>query len=128
MGKTVYMHVDGVLQEVFNSEAPVVDAPFVHQDSFKPGMVLRHPKTGELVDNHSRWNQINREHGLRCVGNDLMSKQPDRRPDFVTDSVILDGIERAESIYSDPSKFRARQNENMERLERYERLVHGKGR
>lgn len=98
---------------------------FVHQDSFKPGMRLRHPVTGELVDSHTRWNQINKAENLTCVGNDLLSKRPGTGPEKITEEVILDRISKAESICSDPAKRRAYDNMNMELAERNARLLRG---
>lgn len=102
-------------------------APFVHQDSFKPGMRLRHPVTGEVVDNHTRWNEINRSQGLSCVGNDLLSKRPGRGPERITEEVILDRIQKAEAICSDPARKREYDNMNMQLNERNRRLLDGIG-
>jgi hypothetical protein len=86
---------------------------------------LQHPVTGEIVDSKSNYARINKRLGLEVVGNEKLSERKDSRPDTFTDAKILDGIYRAEAIMADPSKLRARQNENRERLYRAERLVNG---
>jgi hypothetical protein len=99
--------------------APEVNAPFVHQDSFKTP--LKHPKTGEMVESLTRWNQINRAHKLDVVGNDLHSKQKRLRPeDRVPDSKIMDALAKAEAIHDDPSKRRAWQEDQRERIALYQ--------
>ena len=99
-------------------EAP----PFIHQDSMP---ALRHPATNEMIDSRSKWERINKEKGLVCVGNDLLSKRPDTRRDVLTENKILDAIHRAEAIVEDPTKWRAAQNRNNEANYRRERLLNG---
>ena len=120
MGSTFYAMREGKLVEIYRTTSEV-DAPAVHQDTFKNA--LKHPKTGEMVDSMTRWNAINKEHGLRVVGNDLMSEAKDGRREVVTEERVLDAIERAEAICSDMTKFRAKQNENFQLMERNERLL-----
>ncbi len=86
---------------------------------------LKHPVTGEIIDSRSKWNAINKAHGLEVVGNDLLSKKKHQLQEKITDSRIMNAIEKAEATYSDPSKFRAAQNESRERLERRQRLLYG---
>lgn len=84
-------------------------------------------KTGELCDSKHRLERINRSHGLRCVGNDLESKAPDRRPEKITDAQILDKIDHALAIHKDPARQREWFNMQHERTEKAERLLAGKG-
>lgn len=93
----------------------------VHQDSMNSP--LQSPITGHIYESKSAYMKHVKRHGCEVVGNDLLSNKKRDLPDRVNDKVILDRIEKAESIYSDPTKMRARQNENHERLERYGKLV-----
>ena len=94
---------------------------FVHQDTMKKA--LRHPVTGELVDSMTRWNRINKEQGLECVGNDLLSNRKPELKDRITDELILDRIDKAESILRDPTKRRDYENMQRERTERHLKTV-----
>lgn len=127
MSRSRFAKVDGAWRwfEYDKENAPEGASAFVHQDSFKPGQPLRHPVTGEMVDNHTRWNQINKQENLTCVGNDLQSKRCGRGPEKVTEEVILDRIHKAEAITSDPSRLRAWRNQQMELSERNRRLIGG---
>ncbi len=126
MSRSTYRKVNGEWKWIdLDESAPEPVAPFIHQDSFKPGMRLRHPVTDELVDSKSRWAAINKAEGLTCVGNDLLSKRRGRGPEKLTEEVILDRIHRAEAIQSDPSKLRAARERNFELQERNRRLLNG---
>jgi hypothetical protein len=105
------------------AEPVATESPAVHQDSMNP---LKHPVTGELVDSKTRWNQINKNHGLQVVGNDLLSKQPRRTKDRLTDERIKTAMERAEAIHSDPAKLNEHRNMNALLAERNERLLRGR--
>jgi hypothetical protein len=96
-------------------------APAVKGDTFKTP--LRHPVTGKVYDSESQYMRATKREGCEVVGNDLLSKKKQVLQEKITDAVIMDRIERAEAIASDPTKFRARQNENMERLERRKELL-----
>lgn len=100
---------------------PESKSAVVHQDTMKKA--LRHPVTDEIVDSMTRWNRINKEKGLECVGNELLSERKRTVEDKVTEARIMDAMEKAESICSDPTKYRAYQNEQLERRERHEKLV-----
>lgn len=94
----------------------------VHQDTLR--QALRHPVTGEVTDSSSRWNQINRERGLEVVGNDLQSRKPAKPADTVfTEAKVLDKIQKAEAIYSDPARRNEYRNMNEQLRERNERLL-----
>lgn len=92
----------------------------MHQDTME---ALRHPVTGEILESKSAWNRVNRERGLTVVGNDLQSERKQELKEKITEDLILDRIEKAESIYFDPSKMRAREEENYRRIERAEKLL-----
>lgn len=123
MKREIYKKIDGVWRWVTleDSNAPQAAAPFVHQDTLK--QPLRHLVTGEMCDSASRMRQLDRQSGVRCVGNDLASKRPDGRKDKITDEVIRDRIERAESIADNPDKLRERQGEIQERMERVRKYL-----
>jgi hypothetical protein len=97
-------------------------APFIHDDSMPP---LRHLVSGQIFDSKSAYLRECDRLGLQVVGNDLLSKEKHQVKERVTEQVILDKIEKAESICSDPSKLRARQEENFRRLERYKDSISG---
>lgn len=95
-------------------------SPFVHQDSFKTP--LRHPKTGEMVDSQTRWNQINKEHGLRVVGNDWINDEPKNEVrDRITDEKVIDACDRALAIETDPDKRRQKRYQEQVELENFMR-------
>lgn len=98
----------------------------IHPDTMK--QELRHPVSGEKIDSMTKWNRTNEKLGLECVGNDLLSKKKRTVADKVTDEMILDRIEKAESILSDPAKKRAYDNEQLERLARHEKMFNGQHR
>lgn len=121
MIREVYRKRNGVWGwEKEDSKAQASDAHFVHNDSMPP---LKHPVTGEMIDSVSKWHKVTANNGGRVVGNDLQSAKPNQTQDKVTEKIILDRIEKAEAIASDPARFRERQNENLERLERHRRLI-----
>lgn len=129
--RALYKMVNGRCVEVFSESygSSEVDAPAVRIDTLKG--VISCPITGKKFESASRYNrhigEINQRTGmnLQIVGNDLLSKKPRNLQEKVTDDVILDRIEKAESIFNDPSKLRARLEENNERRERVRKLVDG---
>lgn len=113
MAREIYRKVNGEWKWTKVDEAPVVQGSVaIHGDTFdRP---LRHPVTGEVIDSGTKWDRINKEHGLECVGNDLLSKKPRHTTDHVTEERIRDSMEQAEAIYSDPAKRREWDNMNQE--------------
>lgn len=102
------------------AQSSEVDAPFVSQDSI--GQALRHPKTGEMVESKTRWNQINKEHGLRVVGNDWVNSEPKNDvPDRITEEKILEATEKALAIESNPDKRKEKRAQERIELERFMR-------
>lgn len=96
----------------------------VHNDTMP---ALRHPVTGKMYDSKSEYIKECNRLGLEIIGNELLSEKGSKvhnLKDPLTDEVIIDKIHKAESIFDDPTKLRARQNENLERLERWRNLVH----
>lgn len=109
---------DGKVVEVGAHPSLRADAPFVHQDSFKAP--LRHPKTGEMVESMTRWNQINKEHGLRVVGNDWVGQDLKHDvPDRITDEKIGDAFERAWAVETDPDKRRQQRYREIREAEKF---------
>jgi hypothetical protein len=115
----------GKLVEVGNNSSPLDPvAPFVQDDTLdKPIRFLASDKA-EFYDSKSAYLRRVKAEGLSVVGNDLISQRPHSTPtDRITEEKILDRIEKAESILNDPSKYRARQEENIRRLERRAQLL-----
>jgi hypothetical protein len=107
--------------EDFDNTPSTAVAPAVHQDTLK--QPIRDLVTGKMHDSTSAYLREVRSRGDEVVGNDLMSRRPQQLKEHITESMVMDRIERAESIQADPAKFRARQNENLERLERRKKLL-----
>lgn len=126
MSRSRYAKVNGEWGWFDLDPKPVSEqaAPFIHQDTMD--QALRHPVTDEMVDSRTRWNQINKQEGLVCVGNELLSKRNGRGPEKITEEVIIDRIHRAEAIANDPSKLRAYREQQRDLTERNRRLLDGK--
>ena len=123
----VYKKVNGKWSW-FNKEsgAEISKSAFIHQDTMK--VPLRHPVTGRKMDSMTQWNRTNERLGLECVGNDLLSNRKREVKDKVTDEMILDRIEKAESILNDPAKYRAYKNREAEKLAMHDKMFEGKHR
>lgn len=127
MARRSWVWREGKLVEITPEAAkPLVHA--VHQDTLKGA--LRHPVTGEVTDSTSRYMKINDELGLEVVGNDLLSKRPAKPADTrFSEDMVLDKIQKAEAIASDPTRLREYRNMNEQLRERNERLLkNGSGR
>ena len=124
MPSTFYGWRDGAFVQIGSSDFSESVAPFVQDDSMAP---LEHLVTGEKFDSKSAYMQRNKELGLSVVGNDLLSKKKRELPDRIDEKLILDRIERAESILNDPDKFRERENRNLRALEQREKLLGNRG-
>lgn len=124
MARSVYKKIGGEYRWI-QLDGKIEPEPFyVHQDTLeKP---LKHPVTGKIYDSRSEYEKDTRKMGLEIVGEDKLSQRPTRRHDSLTEEKIIDAIHKAESIVGDPTKFRARMNENIERLERAEKLLNRK--
>lgn len=122
MTRKLYVMRDLKLVEVGGDIQPS-QTPFIHDDSMPP---LRHLVSGKVFDSKAQYLAECRKHNVSVVGNDLLSKQKHELPDRLTDAKVMDAVHKAESIMSDPSKLRARMNENLAILERRERLLNGR--
>ena len=122
MARTIYKYDEklGKMVEVYNSERVEVDAPYVIQDTLRDP--LWHPVTEKIYDSTSAYMRDTKALGLDVVGNDLLSKRPRQVKDKITDAVIMDKIEKAESIVNDPIKREWRARENEARYERAKKL------
>lgn len=107
-------------------EADSFKPAFIHQDTILGG--LMHPVTGKVVESMTEWNRINKQHGLECVGNDLLSKRKREVKDKVTDERLMDAIYKAESIMSDPAKKREWDNQQEARFEKHNAIFKGQHR
>lgn len=117
MTRRVYKHIDGKVVQVAGEPPKESNAPFVIGDTFKTP--LRHPKTDEIVDSMTRWKQINKEHKLECVGNDLLSKHARRHEERITEERFNDAYEQAWAIETDPFKRNQQRNKQMQEFEKY---------
>lgn len=121
MARKTYVMRGGKLVEA-NPGQSITLTPFIQSDEL-PG--LRHPVTGKRYTSRSAYIKDTRAMGLEIVGNDLMSKQPDRRVANkpIPEEQITDAIEYAESLHSDPSKQRAWRENQRATLETYQELL-----
>lgn len=129
----LYVMRNGKLVEVGapseSQKEPV--APYVQDDTLKQPLRFlggtQEDKEGfiqpEFYDSKSAYLRRVKEEGLSVVGNDLLSRVPRHVRDTFTEEKILDKLQKAEAIYSDPAKYRERQNENRERLDRRNKLL-----
>ena len=121
VSRKVFVYRDGKFVEVYNSE-PENKSAYVHGDEIPP---LRHPTTGEIFTSASKMQRRTQELGMVTVGNELQSSKPTVLQDKITEALVMDRIEKAESILNDSSKFRVVQERNKERLYKMERLLNG---
>ena len=87
---------------------------------------LKHPVTEEVFESKSAYRRVNKILGLEEVGNDLLSNKKRKNPPVLTESQVLNAIQRAEAICSDPSKYRARQEQSEARFAQMEKYLGGK--
>ena len=129
MGKTIGVIRDGKFITFDSEPTPLASSGSgakssgVIDDSMAP---LRHPVTGHLYESKSAYRRTNKRLGLEEVGNDLLSRE---RPNFkerITDERVIDAVQKAESIVSDPVKRRAHYNEMIAGYERHQRIF-GRG-
>lgn len=122
MRKIYRKQFDGSWKWEIYDDAPAIPvAPAVHQDTLS--RPIRDLVTGKMHDSASTYKREVRARGDEIVGNDLLSKKPQVLKEHITEAMVMDRIERAEAIASDPAKFRARQNENLARIERRKQLL-----
>lgn len=121
MARALYRFINGEFVEVYSDqdrEAP--KAPVIHNDTMD---ALRNPVTGTIHDSKSSYLKECDRLGLEVVGTEKFSQKGNALKDKLTDAVILDRIEKAEAILSDPAKRRERQYRNERLLELRERLL-----
>lgn len=118
----IYSWVDGQLVEAGSDSNSNESFHSVHGDEMPK---LRHPVTGEIVQERTKWRKINKELGLQEVGNDLLSGQKHEVKDHITDEKIIEKVKEAESIMEDPFKRNQWRNMQMELYERNRRLLGG---
>lgn len=93
---------------------------FVKGDSFK--YPLRHPKTDEMVESMTRWNEINREHKLEVVGNDWIGEgdpKNDLPSERITDDRFNEAFEKAWATETNQDKRAERTGRQRVELEKY---------
>lgn len=123
MARQTFRKIDGKWQwttEETSTTPPTPISAAIHQDTLdKP---IRNMITGKFYDSASQYKK-ELPKGVEIVGNEKLSSRPRTIPDRFTEAQVMDAIQKAEAICSDPTKFRDRQNENIERLERHQRLI-----
>lgn len=124
MTRRLYVWREGKFIEL-GGEVTEAKSASVHQDTIGP---LKHPVTGKIYESKSAYLRDLKRDGLTVVGNDLLSKKKQVIADRVTEEMIMDKIERAESIVSDPFKLSQERNRNLQLLEQRERLLYAKQR
>lgn len=119
-----YRVIDGETIRIDKPEQQESPSAFVIDDTFSTP--LRHPVTGEIYDSYSNYMKTNKRLNLDVVGNDLLSKRRDNKREVITESMVMDKMAKAESIISDPAKYREYRNMNERLFERNEKLLKGR--
>lgn len=119
MPRKVYHFVNGKIVEKGASKPLPTEAPAVHQDSIDIISMI----DGSRYDSKGKYMRHLKEHGCEVVGNELLSSKKRQVREVISEKMVLDRIERAEAIYSDPARRRAAENENYARLERVNKLL-----
>lgn len=118
MNGVKYVMRNGTLVEVGRAST-VNEAAFVHNDSMQ---ALRNPVTGQIYESKSQYLKSVNKLGMEVVGTEKLSDKPQVLKEHITETMVMDRMARAEAILDDPTKLRARHNENLERLSRHDRL------
>lgn len=58
-----------------------------------------HPVTGEVFESKSRFRAVTRAAGCIEVGNELLSKQPERKPDSIPKEELREAIHRSLDVH-----------------------------
>ncbi len=124
MTRRIYKHNGKEVVQVAGEPPKELVSAFVHGDTLKTP--LRHPKTDEMVDSMTRWNAINKEHKLECVGNDLLSKYGNDHKEKITDERFNDAYEHAYAIETDAFKRNQRINQQRQDLEKFDKAKQGR--
>lgn len=124
MPSRYYVFKDGKVHELGIEQPRQVNAPYVQGDTL--GRPLRHMVSGKMFDSKSELRRENDRTGCIEVGTERLSEKKHSTREIITEKLVLDRIEKAESILNDPSKYRARVEENHRRLERMEKLLNGR--
>ncbi len=119
MPRKTYVWKNGEFVEI-NKEIKENVTPFVQDDTIAP---LRNLANDKIYDSKSRYLKDLKKDGLEVVGNDLLSRKRHNFKEKITDEIIIDRIQKAESILHDPTKRRAYENMQRERYENMQRLL-----
>lgn len=95
---------------------------FIQQDTIDP---IRHMVSGKIFDSRSAYLKECERTNTKVVGNDWVGGVKHDLPDKLTEERIVDAMDFAESTVGDSSKLRAFHNQNLEILERREKLLYG---
>jgi hypothetical protein len=118
MSKKTYIFRDGKFIEVIKRNSS--NAPYIHDDTMPP---LKNLINGKIYDSKSAYIASIKQEGLDIVGNDLFSEKPNKVKQGLTDEQIMEGIYKAEAIMADPTKRRAAENRNLEKLEKHMQIL-----
>lgn len=127
MTRSWYVKIDGKYQWVDEDTAPA--RPEVHAviaDEISQGLV--HPVTRQVYTSKNKYLRDLRREGYEVVGNDLQSRKPFKGKEVITEAQIMDKIQKAEAIESDPAKLRRFREDQTERYHRVQELLNGRSR
>lgn len=116
--RSIYRKVDGVWQWVdveVSTATPA--APAVHQDTLKAPLRDMSSKDGKVYESKSAYLRAVKQKGFEVVGNDLQSQKQHTPPEKITEALVMETVQKAEAVLSDPARRRAWENERMERQE-----------
>jgi len=81
---------------------PQTNPFFVHTDELSEP--LKHPVNGKTYTSKAKYVKDTQKLGLEIVGEEKLSQKPRQLKDKITEKQVLDAMERAEAIHSDPAK------------------------
>lgn len=126
MTRKLYKKVDGEWRWFDLDEKPDETPFFIQGDTLdKP---LKHPVTGKMYDSRSEYLKATKALGLEVVGDEKLSQRPRNLKENITDDKIIDAIQRAEAIQSDPFKRNQFKRMNEIRTEMAEKALYGQKR
>ncbi len=117
--RSIYRKIDGVwawypgdTEAAENMSAAVLD------DTIP---AIKHPATGEFFESRSAYMRENKRLGLTVVGNDFLGQRGPGPTDKVTEPKIMEAIQKAEAIQSDPARRNEMRYKNERILDQFRR-------
>jgi len=126
MARKLYKKIDGEYRWIDLDEPSPEPSLFVQGDTFE--QPLKHPVSGKMFDSKSEYLKETKRLGLEIVGNDKFSQRPRNIKDKISEERILDAIQHAEAIQSDPARRNEQRYKNEQILERAEKLLYAQKR